>query len=195
MGLLSLSIRDQYCTVTYISSKQTTKGLHFQYDFSLLCYTCCIPYIQFAIRKPLKHWQTHQTGLKCALCFQNKSLISQTWHLKKGKKAAHKRQQKSSLSRRLVFAWEERNPDTKKENRFSKSPLFLSLITLHLCFSPDIKTNLSWLTKGGGGAGLQFSPGSCNSGEDPPYDIIWISNSNLPLINTSMNASALGQIQ
>lgn len=82
----------------------------------------------------------------------------------------------------------------RQSNGFSKSSLFLPLITLHLCFSHDIKTNPSWLTWGEVGA-LQFSLRSCNSGEDPPSDIIWISNSNLPLINTSMNVSASGQIQ
>lgn len=46
----------------------------------------------------------------------------------------------------------------------------------------------------GEGGALQFSLCSRNIGENPP-DVIWISNSNLPLINTSMNASALGQIQ
>lgn len=55
---------------------------------------------------------------------------------------------------RLASAGVGRNAETKQENRFSKSSLFFSLITLHLCFSPDIKTNPSWLTGGGGGLAI-----------------------------------------
>lgn len=90
----------------------------------------------------------------------------------------------------------------QRERNLKKKDLviFLFLIIVHLSLSQDIKTNPSWLTGGrglGGGGALQFSRNthSRNLGENPPSDIIWISNSNLPLINTSMNASASGQIQ
>lgn len=57
-------------------------------------------------------------------------------------------QQMLSLSRCLASAKEKINKETKQENRFTKSSLFLCLITEHLCFSLYIKTNPSWLTGG-----------------------------------------------
>ena len=107
-----------------------------------LGYTSCILYIKAAFKSflnLLKNLQINQTVHKRALWFQNKSFKSDLT-------TRHKKRQMSPLSRHLASAGEGRNAGTMQENTFSKSSLFLSLITAHLCFSPDIKTNPSWLS-------------------------------------------------